>query len=450
MQQSTLVIHSQHPSSPWRILGVLLAISVPVATIAEPSNFVVRTRMGNMAIPIPRLADKAPADSAWEEVAALIALIPQVNVAPPFQEKDADWRGYIYWQEFSNRLLREVGADFYAQYPDDPRCWTWLQATLKREPQYLNLNQGWLAQRDPTIRPPIDDDQRSAWLRNYAELSDACIAADSAPEKFRVELWTRKLQRMIEVEAWARAQNKPFDFARVDFDQVGAGLDELGRKFPASGNEHIRIATKYFFRYALEYAPEVGAKWRTILLGNDNGLIREIAASIDHVARLKTNPMVLRFTAVDGREVDLEKLRGKVVLIDFWAATWCGACKVQKPLMKDVYGKYHAQGFEIIGIACEMKESDRQYLLDYVNANGMPWPQFFDGKSMRNEYTLRYGFTGIPQYFLLDQRGLLAAHTSSSQGLRNLEAVVRRHLGLAPLHPGDEYKQLGIKADQPD
>lgn len=448
MQQPFLALFVQHSFRLGRMLGLLLTLSILCsAAKAGTSDFVVRTRMGNMAIPIPRLADKAPADSAWEEIAALIALTPEINVAPPFPEGKPDWRGYIFWQEFSNRLLREVGMEFYVQFPEDSRCWLWFQATLQREPQFLNLNQGWQAQRDFTVSPLIDDAARHEWRNKFTELRDACIKADSAPEGLRVELWTSKLQNMIEVEAWARAQNKPFDFSRVDFDQIGAGLNEIGNRFPASKKEQIRITAQYYFRYALKYAPEIASKWRAILQNNENTLLSGIASSVYNIAELKTKPMTLRFTAVDGREIDLERMRGKIVLIDFWAATWCGACKVQKPLMKEVYAKYHELGFEIIGIACEMKETDRQLLLDYVKTHKMPWPQFFDGKGMRNEYTLRYGFAGIPQFFLLNQQGLLVAHTSSSQGLRNLEAVVRQHLALPPLNPGDEKKRLGISAD---
>src|SRR5947209_3250736 len=67
-------------------------------------------------------------------------------------------------------------------------------------------------------------------------------------------------------------------------------------------------------------------------------------------------PLEIRFTALDGREVDLAKMIGKVVLVDFWS-TSCGPCVGEMPTVKAVYQKLHDQGFEIIGISLDDKES---------------------------------------------------------------------------------------------
>ena len=84
----------------------------------------------------------------------------------------------------------------------------------------------------------------------------------------------------------------------------------------------------------------------------------------------------MQFMAVDGREVDLAELRGKVVLVDFWG-THCGPCVEELPRVKAAFEKFHAQGFEVIGISCD---TDRKELEKYVKQHGISWPQYFDGK----------------------------------------------------------------------
>ena len=115
-------------------------------------------------------------------------------------------------------------------------------------------------------------------------------------------------------------------------------------------------------------------------------------------------PVAIQFTAVDGREVDLAQLRGKVVLVDFWA-TGCGPCRKELPRVKAAYDRFHAQGFEVVGISCD---TDKKELQDYVKRHDIFWPQFFDGQQQtKNKFTVAFGIDGIPHMFLVDKKGLL-------------------------------------------
>ena len=128
---------------------------------------------------------------------------------------------------------------------------------------------------------------------------------------------------------------------------------------------------------------------------------KEKIEQIKTLLELKTKPMELKFTAVDGREVDLAGHRGKVVLIDFWA-TWCGPCIAGLPEVIDLYGKYHDKGLEIVGISFDQ---EKDTLTSFVEKKKMGWAQYFDGKGWGNEYGRKYGINGIPTMWLVGKDG---------------------------------------------
>jgi len=138
------------------------------------------------------------------------------------------------------------------------------------------------------------------------------------------------------------------------------------------------------------------------------GKIKSIKASAD----LKTKPLELKFTAVDGREVDVSKLQGKVVLIDFWA-TWCGPCVAELPNVLKAYKELHPKGFEIVGISLDGEKAE---LEAFVKEKGMEWPQYFDGKGWKNEISSKYGIQSIPAMWLLNKKGMVVS-TNARGGL---------------------------------
>jgi thiol-disulfide isomerase/thioredoxin len=119
---------------------------------------------------------------------------------------------------------------------------------------------------------------------------------------------------------------------------------------------------------------------------------------------LKIKPADLSFTATDGSQVDLARLRGKVVLVDFWA-TWCGPCMQEVPSVVATYNALHDKGFEVVGISLDV---DQARLASVTNQQGMVWPQYFDGKGWGNEIASRYGIHSIPSMWLIDKSGRLA------------------------------------------
>jgi peroxiredoxin len=122
------------------------------------------------------------------------------------------------------------------------------------------------------------------------------------------------------------------------------------------------------------------------------------------------------FTQADtiGKPVTLSSLRGKYVLIDFWAS-WCGPCRQENPNVVKVYNQYKAKNFTIIGVSLD-REDGKAAWLKAIKDDGLTWTQVSDLKYWANQAGVLYKVASIPQNYLLDPTGKIIA-----KGLRGAD-----------------------------
>lgn len=124
----------------------------------------------------------------------------------------------------------------------------------------------------------------------------------------------------------------------------------------------------------------------------------------------------LAFKDPDGNIRKLSDLRGKVVLIDFWAS-WCGPCRRENPNVRNIYAKYHDQGFEIYSVSLDRDAANwKKAIAD----DRLVWPDHVsDLKQWQSEGAAIYGVRSIPSTFLLDREGRIVAKDLRGSALEN-------------------------------
>ncbi len=206
-------------------------------------------------------------------------------------------------------------------------------------------------------------------------------------------------------------------------------LDEFAQFLadPKYTNEEVQMAVEVGQMLETADRKKAGEFYQTVsklYATNADPKIALIGKKLEGVSRrlnLIGNPMELKGTKIDGKAFDIGELKGKVVLVDFWA-TWCHFCVEEIPNVKKNYEGYRNKGFEVVAISAD---DDKEAVTEFVTRNKIGWINLHDagGKNAALEV---YGIMGFPTTFLIGKDGKVRSLEARGP---ELAALLQKELG---------------------
>jgi len=161
--------------------------------------------------------------------------------------------------------------------------------------------------------------------------------------------------------------------------------------------------------------PELANKYIGLYKNNSFGEVQALQMEVLRAGTYLTGYEApdLEGMTPDSSSYSLKQLRGKVVMIDFWAS-WCGPCRRENPNVVANYEKYKDKGFDILGVSLDR---DMGAWRKAIEADGLPWHHISDLKGWQSSHAALYSVTSIPQTMLLDRNGKIIARNLRGEQL---------------------------------
>lgn len=203
--------------------------------------------------------------------------------------------------------------------------------------------------------------------------------------------------------------------------QKGYSIDSLVTAHPASAVSAYFVVKDFAWQLNLEEMKAIRAKFDPSLDGTM--YVTQIDDFIRRMENVQVGAVAPDFTLpdVDGNPVSLSSLRGKYVLIDFWAS-WCPDCRKENPNIVAAWNKFKDKNFTILGVSLDRQ---RDPWLAAIEKDGLTWTHVSDLKDWKSDAAVLYAIRWIPMSFLIDPDGvILAVGLEGEALLQKLEEVL--------------------------
>jgi thiol-disulfide isomerase/thioredoxin len=134
-------------------------------------------------------------------------------------------------------------------------------------------------------------------------------------------------------------------------------------------------------------------------------------------------PLVVAGVTVQGKPFSTDSLKGKVVIVDFWA-TWCGPCRAALPELIEFYQANKDKGLEIVGVSCDSRKPDLQTFLK--ENPDMSWPNLFGPSGANGWHALaaKYQVNSVPTMYIIDRDGILRRIDNGRFAKREIQKLI--------------------------
>jgi thiol-disulfide isomerase/thioredoxin len=348
-----------------KLLGYLLLF----ATALQAQNFELRVQAKTLI----------PGKKIYLEYVNEQGKVVKVDSATPSAEQKVSFKGQV----------KDQGAFYLVNFFDTPK------------PQKVLV----ILEGGETIDVEADGVNDEEGKSNFT------LKGDYPNVKFMLELMAISKEMEKKVRKWNQEiQVDPKQEKRIqaEFTQAqAASTAKIKELIPQMGSHLVALWATNFLPAEKEMASLEDIANRLAKARPNHPQVKQFVANLQRLQGVNEGVIApeINLATPEGPNLALSSLRGKYVLIDFWAS-WCGPCRRENPNVVKTYAAYKDKGFEIYGVSLDQ---DREAWLKAIEKDQLVWKHVSDLKYWSSAGAQAYQVNSIPQTFLLDKEGRILA-----------------------------------------